>query len=157
VRRVISLPYSFKESGRQLLPLLVGLPLISSASPLFSQSLVVDNFLDNYDGDTLTVNLANLPSVFSNRLPIRISGIDTPEIRGKCKREKALAQEAKKLVKRYLDSASEIVLHDVQRGKYFRVVARVEADGVDIGAELLKKGLAVAYDGGTKTVDWCKK
>ena len=40
------------------------------------------------------------------------------------------------------------------RGKYFRIVGRLIADGVDISDLLIDKSLAVPYDGGTKTEDW---
>ena len=42
------------------------------------------------------------------------------------------------------------------RGKYFRVVGRLIADGVDISDLLIQKNLAVLYDGGMKTKDWCE-
>ncbi len=42
------------------------------------------------------------------------------------------------------------------RGKYFRIVGRLIADGVDISELLLQEGLAVTYDGDTKTKDWCE-
>ena len=38
-----------------------------------------------YDADSLTVNLKNLPSVFGEEFGIRAVGIDSPEIRGRCK------------------------------------------------------------------------
>jgi len=41
------------------------------------------------------------------------------------------------------------------RGKYFRIVGRLNADGVDISELLIERQLAVLYDGGTKTKDWC--
>jgi len=41
------------------------------------------------------------------------------------------------------------------RGKYFRIVGRLIADGVDISELLIQKNLAVLYDGGTKGKDWC--
>jgi len=42
------------------------------------------------------------------------------------------------------------------RGKYFRIVGRLIADGVDISDLLIQKQLAVPYDGGTKVKDWCE-
>ena len=42
------------------------------------------------------------------------------------------------------------------RGKYFRIVGRLIADGVDISELLIQQHLAVLYDGGTKTKDWCE-
>jgi len=35
------------------------------------------------------------------------------------------------------------------RGKYFRIVGRLIADGVDISDLLIERELAVLYDGGT--------
>ena len=40
-------------------------------------------------------------------------------------------------------------------GKYFRIVGRLIADDVDISELLIERQLAVLYDGGTKTKDWC--
>ncbi len=42
------------------------------------------------------------------------------------------------------------------RGKYFRIVGRLIADGVDISDLLIQRHLAVLYDGGIKTKDWCE-
>ena len=42
------------------------------------------------------------------------------------------------------------------RGKYFRIVGRLKADGQDISDLLIERQLAVLYDGGTKMKDWCK-
>ncbi len=42
------------------------------------------------------------------------------------------------------------------RGKYFRIVGRLKADGVDISDLLIEQQLAVLYDGGTKTKGWCE-
>ena len=46
-------------------------------------------------------------------------------------------------------------LVDVKRGKYFRIVATVLADGVDVAAALVKNGLGRLYGGG-KREGWCK-
>ena len=42
------------------------------------------------------------------------------------------------------------------RGKYFRIVGRLIADGQDISDLLIQQHLAVLYDGGTKVKDWCE-
>jgi len=63
--------------------------------------------------------------------------------------------QARNLVRRMLGQARQIDLLDADRGKYFRIVARVVANGKDVGASLIDRGLAVAYDGGTKMKDWC--
>ena len=86
---------------------------------------------------------------------VRPLQVDTPEIRGKCQYEKDLALEARDFVRGKLANAKEIKLTNLQRGKYFRVVANVVVDGVSLEQELLDNELAYHYDGGTK-LSWCK-
>ncbi len=69
--------------------------------------------------------------------------------------EKNLAIEARDLVRHTLDRAQSITLKKVERGKYFRILARIEADGRDVSGLLIQKGLAVSYDGGKKVKEWC--
>jgi len=88
-------------------------------------------------------------------MPIRLNGIDTPEIRGKCQYEKDLALKARDFVRNKLANAKEIKLTRLQRGKYFRVVADVMIDGVSLEQELLDNELAYKYTGGKKS-SWCK-
>jgi endonuclease YncB( thermonuclease family) len=125
-----------------------------------SRSLSYNNILDvefvrNYDGDTITVNIPSLHPLIGSKISIRLRGIDTPELRSKCAQEKQLAKECKKIVYDLLCEARRIDLYNVQRGKYFRIVADVVADGQNISKILLDKGIAVVYNGGTKVKDWC--
>jgi hypothetical protein len=55
----------------------------------------------------------------------------------------------------WLSNAKEIKLINLQRGKYFIVVANVLVDGVILEQELLNNELAYEYDGGKK-LSWCK-
>ncbi|MCI5132304.1 MAG: thermonuclease family protein [Candidatus Electrothrix sp. EH2] len=114
-------------------------------------------FIKNYDGDTITVDLKGQHPLFGDDIPVRVAGIDTPEIRGKCAQEKALAREAKGVVEKVLKKARRITLKNVQRGKYFRILADVQADKQNLADILIEKGLAVRYDGGTKGFDWCSR
>jgi len=89
-----------------------------------------------------------------------VEGIDTPEIRGQCQKEKDLAYEARDLVRGLLDNAQVVTLTiddnpKEVRGKYFRIVGRLMVDGVDISDLLIQRHLAVLYDGGKKIKDWC--
>ena len=45
-----------------------------------------------YDGDTFRGNIEGFPAVIGDSMSIRINGIDTPELRGKCDKEKQLAR-----------------------------------------------------------------
>ena len=124
--------------------------------PALAEDFYSVQYIRNYDGDTITVTIPGLPSVFGHELGIRLNGIDTPEIRGKCENEKQLAKMAKHYVQCILERAWNVDLLDVGRGKYFRVVATVIADGFNINEWLLYSGLAIPYDGGTKTNPWCE-
>jgi len=113
-------------------------------------------YVQNYDGDTITFNVPYLHPLIGKHISIRVNGIDTPEIRGKTDCEKRKAQEAKEHVAQMLKKASNIELHNIQRGKYFRIVADIFADGQSVKDSLILSGLSVYYDGGKKQkVDWC--
>lgn len=113
--------------------------------------------LKNYDGDTLTVNIPGVPALIGKKISVRVAGIDTPEVRTKNKCEKEAGRIARNLVSATLKNAKKVELHNVQRDKYFRILADVIVDGRSLADVLLKNNLAYAYDGGTKTSpDWCK-
>ncbi len=113
-------------------------------------------FVKNYDGDTITVDLKGQHPLFGDNISVRVAGIDTPEIKGKCAQEKKLARKAKKVVHKIMSKARKITLKNVRRGKYFRILADVQADRKNVADILIKKRLAVRYDGGTKGFDWCR-
>jgi len=113
-----------------------------------------------YDGDTFTVNLPGALPVFGHELGVRIAGIDTPELVSRCdtlqqrQDEKVKALIARQMLVDSLAQSNTIRLMDLDRDKYFRLLARVEVDGRDLGDDLIDKGLADPYSGGTK-IGWC--
>ena len=107
-----------------------------------------------YDGDTFRANIEGFPAVIGEHMSIRINGIDTPELRGKCDKEKQLARLAKQFTVERLRAAKSVVLKNIKRGKYFRLIADVYVDGVNLGEQLIKHGHAVKYKGKTKQA-WC--
>jgi len=114
----------------------------------------VSRVISVYDGDTFRVDIDSLPPIVGKNIPIRLNGVDTPEIQGKCQYEKDLALKARDFVRKKLSNAKEIKLTKLQRGKYFRVVANVMIDGVSLEQELLENKLAYKYTGGKKS-SWC--
>ena len=113
-------------------------------------------FLGNFDGDTIKVNIPNIHSLLGEKINIRLADVDTPEMRSDTVCEAALAKQAKLFVYNALFMATRIDLYEARRGKYFRVIAKIVYDGKDLGQELLKKKLAVPYLGRKKPVtDWC--
>ena len=100
--------------------------------------------------------LSGLHPIIGNKISIRVNGIDTPDIRGKCEKEKYDAKQAQQMVTDILKDADQIVLRNMERGKYFRIAADVIVDGESLGDMLIEAGMAVRYDGGKKTHKWCE-
>jgi len=128
--------------------------LVILAVPAWATTFEKVTLVSVYDGDTITVTLLGVHPLFGERIAVRIRGIDTPEIRGKCQEEKEGAIAARDFLRELLARAARIDLVDVMRGKFFRIVATVRADGVDVAAALVKNGLGRPYGGG-KREGWC--
>lgn len=107
------------------------------------------------DAITFHVNIEGYPPIVGERIPVRLLGVDTPEIKGKCESEKVEARVAKQFTVQALRSAKTIELRNMQRGKYFRILANVYVDGKNLADGLIKAGHARSYDGG-KRLGWCK-
>lgn len=147
--------------------------LLLSLNAFAADSLIVP-VLEVYDGDTIKTRLT-LPTPL-DVVSIRIYGIDTPEKpaksyyttgklgRAKCVKEAELSLEAtaylKALVEKY---GGMLSLRGYSWDKYG---GRINADAyiidLDTGAEfnvadeMIAKGYAVEYFGGTKVKDWCE-
>jgi len=118
-------------------------------------------YVRNYDGDTITVNIPGVHPLLGHEISVRVQGVDAPEIRGaRCPEERTLALKAKQFVHDLLTQAHSIVLENVKRGKYFRLVAAVRVDGRDLSTLLLENHLAVPYNGGPRSGNaavWCSR
>ena len=112
--------------------------------------VVITKVLSVYDGDTFKVAIDTYPAIVGEEIGIRVSGIDTPEIRSKSAPEKALAQKAKAEATKMLTNGKIVELKNMRRDKYFRILAEVYVDGESLAQRLINKGLAVPYDGGKK-------
>ncbi|WP_263140289.1 thermonuclease family protein [Pseudomonas sp. RIT-PI-AD] len=113
--------------------------------------VVVDEITSIYDGDTFRATIRGWPPVVGLRVPVRLYGIDTPEMRDNRPRVRELARLAKQFSVARLRGAKRIELRNIRRDKYFRLLAEVWVDGQSLGGLLLKAGLAKPYDGGTKS------
>ena len=134
--------------------LIFAMPVTALADKTYG-SVTIAEVTSIYDGDTFRANIPDYPPIIGQHMGIRINGVDTPEMRGKCEQEKMLARMAKQYTVTKLQSAKAVELRDMQRGKYFRIVADVYADGQSVGEGLVREGLAVVYYGGKKVKDWC--
>lgn len=116
--------------------------------------VVVDSVVGVYDGDTITVSIENWPRIIGEAISVRVNGVDTPEMRGKCPEEKALARKARAYTRTTVTSGRSVELRNLRRDKYFRLLADVCVDGQALSAGLIANGLGYAYEGETKQ-SWC--
>lgn len=129
---------------------------VANAAPKTYGDFTVERLISVYDGDTIRVDIANCTEpLLCKNISIRVFGIDTPEIRGKCPSEKRLAKIARNKMREVLKSAKVIELKSTKRGKYFRIVASVFADDVEVADLLIEQKLAFRYFGGKKQ-SWCQ-
>tara|TARA_B110001454_G_scaffold187534_1_gene184963 strand:- start:384 stop:809 length:426 start_codon:yes stop_codon:yes gene_type:complete len=102
-----------------------------------------------YDGDTFRAYLPNI-----KKAPrIRVRGVDTPEIEGSCKAEILAAVKARDFVRKHLKLANKIVLTNVGKDRYKRVLANVIVDGQDLAQTLIDGKLGRKWRG--KRENWC--
>lgn len=105
-----------------------------------------------YDGDTVTVDAHSWPGE-RHRTAVRVRGVDTPEIRGKCAGERRAAKKARDFTRRFVGGS--VVLRHIERGKYAgRIVADVFVKGRSLAEALIEAELGRAYDGGRRE-GWC--
>lgn len=112
------------------------------------------------DGDTFITDAKFFPTELGN-IHVRVLGIDTPESTylAKCDKEKQLGLKAKARTKELIEH-QYVVVTNVAADKYGkRVVGNVsylkQGSQISLSNQLISEGLAVPYNGGTKT-SWCK-
>ncbi len=100
-----------------------------------------------YDGDTFFLVC---PDCAKGKLGVRVMGVDTPELRGRCPLEKQRARQAKQFAVAKLRQAQNIILVPNPKrryDRYQRLLANVIIDGEDLGAALIANGLGRPYAG----------
>ena len=105
-----------------------------------------------HDGDTCRVKFSDVdvrvPFLQEHR--IRFEGFDTPEIEGKCAKEKRLAKRAQRLTENYFKSAKRTIYATKKRDDYGRWLV----ESRELKKLLISKELAYEYHGGKKR-SWC--
>lgn len=107
------------------------------------QKVRVSRIVSVFDGDTFRCDVDSWPKLFGYHIPIRIRGINCEEKRRFRENPETTAFIAAKFTKTALINAKNVELLNVQRGKYFRLIADVLVDGHDLADQLLSNGLAV--------------
>jgi len=69
--------------------------LSTQAEPVNYGSATASEVTSIYDGDTFKATIHGWHALICERISIRVNGVDTPEMRGKCDQEKQLARKAK--------------------------------------------------------------
>ncbi len=118
----------------------------------FAQDFNNVKFIKNHDGDTFVFDLGeNIPELFRT-MPVRLYGIDTPEVGTKNKCEKAKGLIVRDFAYNELKNAKQINLINCAKDKYFRILCRINYDGKDLTNELLNRGYGYPYFGEKKKV-----
>lgn len=111
-------------------------------------TLAILSVLSVYDGDTLTVDLADCGVMIAcHYLPIRLKGYDAPELRDKRPEMRQLAIQARERMRELTSSAHKVELKNVGRDKYYRLDADIYSDGRNVGPLMEQEGLVRPYNG----------
>jgi micrococcal nuclease len=140
--------------GRSILLLVtVALPTVAARAAETIRGPIEGSVARVIDGDTLEF-VAHVWLGLSLTTHVRVRGIDTPEVRGACPREKEMAAQATA----YLNAltGAGVTVANVSDDKYFgRVIADViTTSGADVRTAMIASGLARPYDGGASQ-SWC--
>lgn len=106
-----------------------------------------------YDGDTITVDIDLGFGVWLKKQSIRLSGIDTPEIRGGEREDGLIARD---ILREWIPLGTEILLvtEKDKTGKYGRYLGEIYPNdlvnmsdlfGISYNQRLLNEGLAEPY------------
>ena len=155
MKRTRTLPSSLRLFGWYFFLLFLSAQSVGQEAEFSYGSISASRVIRVIDGDTFVVDIDQFPDLIGKGISVRVNGIDTPEIlRGNCEREKELGIKAKERVEALLNSSETIVLENLSRGSFFRIVADVIVDGVDLGQLILNEGLAMPYRSGRES-PWC--
>jgi endonuclease YncB( thermonuclease family) len=101
------------------------------------------------DGDTLYAFI-DVGFKMTMKANVRLLGIDTPESRTRDLQEKAHALASKNALGDMLINAKDIIIECKEVDKYGRVLGLIYADGISVNYDLIDRGYACPYSGGTK-------
>ena len=137
----------------RILAFLVVVYLLSVIITAYCLAATIDRVVD---GDTFIIKKPTPPADLM-QTSHRLHGIDTPESLtqfAKCQKEIDLGLKAKQFTNNFVKDNVDVVYVDLD--KYGRYLVHITKGNLNLADELVKNGLAVYYDGGTKTKNWCK-
>ena len=106
------------------------------------------------DGDTIDI-IIDLGFSLSKKERVRLAGIDAPESRTRDLKEKEFGLETKAFLARRLKDgiSSGLKVKTEKDGKYGRMLGWIICGETNINEEMVYRGYAWEYDGGTKKKD----
>ena len=100
-----------------------------------------------YDGDTVKIVMKMFGKFY--RFNCRIEGVDTPELRTRNKKEKAMGIKVRdELRKKILDKMVQVKCGEFD--KYGRLLVDILIDNTSVTKWLIENKFAFSYDGGKK-------
>ncbi len=107
------------------------------------------------DGDSVVFDVHLWPGL-TQRVNIRVDGINAPELRSSSACERVAGAAAKSFMEMLLGEDKTIILEHVRLGKFAgRAIADIRVGGIDVAEKLLSSGHARPYSGG-KRKPWCR-
>jgi len=97
-----------------------------------------------------TVTVTDGDTVKLNGVPIRLKGMDAPELRQTCRNRDGAPYRCGEVARSALEehvAGRSLTCRITGRDRYQRALAACSVDGGDIGAWLVERGLAVGYGG----------
>ena len=118
---------------------------------------MIDSYIRNakvlsvYDGDTITL-MVDCGYYTHRQITVRLYGVDTPEIRTKNKVEKKKGLMVRDWVRKMILGKDVVVESHKQgkKGKFGRFLCKIYIGNWCINEELVKKGYANEYWGGSR-------
>ena len=100
-----------------------------------------------YDGDTVKCVFPSNGKLY--KWNCRLTGVDTPELRTRCKVEKKYGYEVRDYLREKILN-KVVTLHCGDFDKYGRLLVTIQCDDCMVNQWLIDNNYAFAYDGGTK-------
>ncbi len=99
------------------------------------------------DGDTVEVRIAAFLDELFVESPMRIAGVDTPEIRARGQ----AGEKAARFTADWTEDCGDVTALVLGRDKFGRILGDLQcSDGRRLSADLLEAGHAAPYDGGKR-------
>jgi len=110
-------------------------------NPVFCYRAVVRSV---YDGDTIRVDIDLGLDTWVHNVPLRLYGIDTPEMRGE---ERPEGVKVRDYVRERIHNANKVTVETIKdrKGKYGRWLAIVWLDDENLNQTLVRTGRARPY------------